>query len=167
MRTPKLHLRKFFTAPIIAAPLVLGLGGVALASNPTATSPALPSDQIVLNGSCIPATQVLAAAEKASSLYVPGGPPAGVIVNGNWIPAAMVTSSTGYMGGGLCAGLVVPTDQIIMRGSPTVAQVMAAAKQAMSLYVSGGPPAGVIVNGNWIPAGIATSTGGYSTTTGR
>jgi hypothetical protein len=109
----------------------------------------------------------MAAAQKTLSLYVPGGPPAGVIVNDNWIPAAMVTSSTGYLGGDVCAGLVVPTDQIIMTGSPTVAQVMAAANQAMSLYAPGGPPAGVIVNGNWIPAGIAASTGGYLTTTGR
>ena len=137
MRTPKVHIRKFVTAPIIAAPLVLGLGGVAVASNPTATSPALPSDQIALNGSCIPATQVLAAAQKALSLYIPGGPPAGVIVNGNWIPAGMVTTSTGYVGGGLCAGLVVATDQVILTGSPTATQVMAAAKQALSLYEIG------------------------------
>jgi hypothetical protein len=165
--TPKLHLKKFLAMPIMVAPLVLGLGGVALASNPTNPPPALPSDQIVLSGSCISASQVLAAAQQAAGLYVPGGPPAGVIVNGNWIPVAMVSKSNEYVNNSACAGPLLPStklpsDQISLDGPCLLqAQVMAAAHEAIDLYVPGGPPAGVIVNGTWVPAGIAANAGGF------
>ena len=37
---------------------------------------------------------------------------------------------------------------------------MTAAQDAIALYVAGDAPAGVIVNGNWVPAGIAANAGG-------
>jgi hypothetical protein len=163
--SPKLHVTKFLAVPIMVAPLVLGLGGVALAANPTNPPPPLPPDQIVLSAVCVSATQVTAAAQQALSLYVAGSPPAGLIINGNWMPAAQVASSVEYGGG--CAGPIVPTgspllptDQIAIAGCPSIAQVTTAAQDAVALYVPGAAPAGVIVNGNWVPAGIAASPGG-------
>ena len=94
-----------------------------------------------------------------------GGPPAGLIINDNWLPAAQVASSVAYGGG--CAGPLVPTggslrptDEIAITGCPSVTQVMTAAQDALALYVPGASPAGVIVNGNWVPAGIDASAGG-------
>jgi hypothetical protein len=163
--TPKLHLKKFLAIPIIVLPLVLGLGGVALAANPTNPPPALPSDQIVLTGVCLSSTQVNVAAQQAIGQYVAGDQPAGLIVNGNWVPAAAVANSEVYVGG--CAGPVLPTsssllptDQITINGCPSIAQVTTAAQDAVALYVPGDAPAGVIVNGNWVPAAIAASAGG-------
>jgi hypothetical protein len=163
--SPKLHLKKFLAVPTIALPLALGLGGVALAANPTNPPPPLPSDQIALSGVCLSATQVTEAAQQALSLYVVGSPPAGVIINGDWVPAPMVANSEEYVGG--CAGPVfptsssfLPTDQISITGCPSIAQVTTAAQDALALYLPGEPPAGVIVNGNWVPAGIAASAGG-------
>ena len=166
MHTPKFHLKKFLAIPIMVAPLVLGLGGVALAANPTNPPPALPSDQIVLTGACLSATQVSVAVQQAISQYAPGDQPAGVIINGNWMPAATLANSEGYVGG--CAGpllptnsSLLPTDQVAINGAClSVAQVMTAGQDAIGLYVAGDAPAGVIVNGNWVPAGIAANTGG-------
>jgi hypothetical protein len=145
-------------------PLVLGFAGVALAANPTNPPPALPSDQVVLTGVCLSATQVNAAAQQAIGAYVAGDQPAGLIVNGNWIPAGAVANEEVYVAG--CAGPVLPTsstllptDQITLTGCPSIAQVVTAAQDATALYVAGDEPAGVIVNGNWVPAGIAASGG--------
>jgi hypothetical protein len=173
-----LHLKKFLAIPVVVAPLVLGFGGVAFAGNPTEPPPALPSDQIVLNGSCVSVEQVVAAAEDAMALYVPGDQPAGVIVNGSWVPAAAAyyvafNSSSG------CVGLVAPTispvaptnnslfptDQIALSGSClSVQQVMAAAREAIALYVPGDQPAGVTVNGGWVPAAAAYAVAFNSST---
>ncbi len=165
MYLPKLRLTTLLTVPIVVAPLVLGLGGEALAANPTDPPPPLPADQIVLSGICLSSSQVTQAAQQALSLYVTGAPPAGLIINDNWLPAAQVASSVGYGGG--CAGPLVPTggafrptDQIAIAGCPSVTQVMTAAQDALALYVPGAAPAGVIVNGNWVPAGIDASAGG-------
>jgi hypothetical protein len=162
----KLHLKKFLAIPIMVAPLVLGFAGVAVAANPSDPPPVLPSDQIVLNGSCISATQVSTAAGQAVALYLPGSQPAGLIVNGDWLPAAMVANSGEYMGASPCAGPQISTaasaDQITLVGCMSTTQVMTAAQDAIDLYVTGDVPAGVIVNGNWVPAGIAASAGGYA-----
>ena len=164
MYTPKLHLKKFLAIPIIVLPLVLGLGGVALAANPTNPPPALPSDQVALTGVCLSSSQVAVAAQQALSFYAVGSQPAGVIVNGNWVPAEAVANSEVYVGG--CAGPVLPTsssllptDQITINGCPSVAQVVTAAQDAIALYVGGDAPAGVTVNGNWVPAGLAANGG--------
>jgi hypothetical protein len=166
--TSKLHLKKFLAIPIMVLPLVLGFGGVALAGNPTNPPPVLPSDQIVLTGVCLSSTQVNAAAQQAIGLYVAGDQPAGLIVNGNWLPAAAIANSEVYVGG--CAGPVLPTsssllptDQITITGCPSIAQVVTAAQDAIALYVPGDAPAGVTVNGNWVPAGIAASGGSFAT----
>jgi hypothetical protein len=164
-QSPKLHLKKFLAIPITVAPLVLGFGGVALAANPTDPPPPLPPDQVVLNGSCLSATQVAAAVQQATSQYFPGAEPAGVIINGNWMPAAIVANSEQYVNG--CAGPVLPTnssllptDQITMAACPSVAQLVTAGQDALGLYVPGDAPAGVIVDGDWVPAGIASTAGG-------
>jgi len=150
----------------MVAPLVLGFAGVAVAANPTNPPPVLPSDQIVLTGSCVSATQVLAAAQQAVSLYLPGSQPAGLIVNGNWLPAAMVAQSGEYVGAGQCAGpqvpSVLPADQITLTGCVSATEEATAAQDAIALYVAGDAPAGIIVNGNWVPGGIATNAGGYA-----
>lgn len=165
MHPPKLHLKKALAIPVIALPLTLGLGGVALAANPTNPPPPLPPDQVALIGVCLSSAQVTTAAQQALSLYVVGSPPAGLIVNGNWVPASMVASSVVYQGG--CAGPAaptsssfLPTDQINITGCRSIAQVTTAAQDAVDLYTPGDAPAGVIVNGNWVPAGLAASPGG-------
>jgi hypothetical protein len=149
----------------MVAPIVLGLGGVALAANPTG----LPSDQIAISGSCLSVSQVVAAGNQAMALYALGDEPAGVIVNGNWVPAAAVANSVALVSAGGCAGPalptnspLLPTDQItVALACPTSGQVIVAAQDAIALYVPGDLPAGVFVNGSWIPAGIAASSGGY------
>jgi hypothetical protein len=137
---------------------------MALAANPTNPPPALPSDQIALVGVCLSPTQVSVAAQQALGQYVPGDQPAGLIINGNWVPASAVAGTQTYVNG--CAvpelpsnSTLVPADQITISGCPSITQVEAVAKDAIAFYVSGDDPAGVIVNGNWVPAGIA-STGG-------
>ena len=161
----KHHLKKSLAIPVIVLPLTLGLGGVALAANPTDPPPPLPPDQIALNGVCLSAAQVTAAGQQALSLYAVGSPPAGLIINGNWVPASMVASAVAYQNG--CAGPIaptssslLPTDQINISGCPSIAQVTTAAQDAVDLYAPGDAPAGVIVNGNWVPAGLAASPGG-------
>ncbi|MGD0808696.1 MAG: hypothetical protein ABSA91_03130 [Acidimicrobiales bacterium] len=170
MYTHQLHLKKFLTIPVIVLPLVLGPAGMALAANPTNPPPALPADQIALVGVCLSPAQVTAAAQQAVAQYVAGDQPAGVVINGNWMPAAEVATNETYVGG--CAipellsnSTLVPSDQITMSGCPSVPQVEAAALDAIASYASGDDPAGVIVNGNWVPAGIA-STGGTVGTSG-
>src|ERR1700733_8167732 len=136
---------------------------MAVAANPTNPPPELPSDQIALVGACLSSTQVNTAAQQALAQYVAGGQPAGLIINGTWIPAAVDNTET-YLGG--CAlpdlptnSTLVPADQITINGCPSITQVETAAQDAIGWYVSGDAPAGVIVNGNWVPAGIAASGG--------
>jgi hypothetical protein len=137
---------------------------VALAANPTNPPPALPSDQVALTGLCLSQSQVAVAAQQALSFYAVGSQPAGVIINANWMPASMIADSETYVAG--CAGPVLPTsssllptDQITINGCPSVTQVTTAAQDAVALYVPGDAPAGVIVNGNWVPAGLAANGG--------
>jgi hypothetical protein len=150
----------------MVAPLVLGFAGVAVAGNPTDPPPVLPTDQIVLNGTCVSAAQVLAAAQQAVAQYTPGTQPAGVIVNGSWLPAAMVAQAGEYVGAGQCAGpqvpSVLPADQITLTGCVSATQEATAAQDAIDLYAAGDAPAGILVNSNWVPAGIATNAGGYA-----
>ena len=164
LHTPKLDLKKSLAVPVIALPLVLGFGGMALAANPTNPPPALPSDQIVLTGVCLSATQVSEAAQQALGQYAVGDQPAGLIINGTWMPAAVVANTETYVGG--CAAPQLPTnstllpaDQITINGCPSIMQVEIAANDAIAAYVSGDAPAGVIVNGNWAPAGVASTSG--------
>ncbi len=156
--------KRFLAIPLIALPLVLGPAGMALAANPTNPPPPLPSDQIALVGVCLSPTQVSVAAQQALGQFVAGDQPAGLIINGSWIPAAAVASTETYVNG--CAvpelptnSTLVPADQITISGCPSITQVEAVALDAIAYYVPGDDPAGVIVNGNWVPAGVA-STGG-------
>ena len=172
MLTAKLHLKKLLAIPLMVTPIVLGFAGAALAANPTVSSSPLPADQIVINSSCITVAQMVAAGQQAEALYVPGGPPAGLIINGNWMPAAMVVNSGEYIGANGCDPGVLPSNQVpsalpadqvtIAVACPSLSQVVAAAQDAISMYVPGGPPAGVITNGNWLPAGVAAGAGGYT-----
>jgi hypothetical protein len=166
LHTPKLHAKKFLAVPIIVAPLVLGSAGVALAGNPTDPPPPLPPDQIVLNGTCVSAAQVATAAQQALAQYTPGSPPAGLIVNGSWLPVAMSDATGVYVGAGQCAGpqvpSVLPADQIRLTGCVSATQEATAAQDAIDLYAAGDAPAGILVNSNWVPAGIATNAGGYA-----
>jgi hypothetical protein len=164
MRNGRPEKKKFLAIPIIVLPLVLGPAGMALAANPTNPPPPLPSDQIALVGVCLSSTQVSLAAQEALGQFVAGDPPAGLIINGNWVPAAAVATTVTYVNG--CAvpelpsnSTLVPADQISVSGCPSITQVEAVALDAIAYYVPGDNPAGVIVNGNWVPAGVA-STGG-------
>lgn len=47
--------------------------------------------------------------------------------------------------------------QLTVTGPVTPTQVAQAAQQALSAYTPGGPPAGVTINGNWVPASLAAS----------
>ena len=149
--------KKFLAVPVIALPLVLGLGGIALAANPTDPPPALPAGQVALTGTCLTPTQVAVAVQQALSAFSVA--PAGVVVNGSWIPADAVANFQQYIGG--CAvplwtsTLLTAPDQISLTGYVTSEQVAAAAQDAIDLYVPGEIPAGVLINGNWVPAGIA------------
>jgi hypothetical protein len=156
--------KKFLAIPVIVLPLVLGPAGMALAGNPTNPPPPLPSDQIALVGVCLSQTQVSMAAQQALGQFVAGDQPAGLIINGSWIPAAAVATTETYVNG--CAvpelptnSTLVPADQINISGCPSITQVESVALDAIAYYVPGDNPAGVIVNGNWVPAGVA-STGG-------
>ena len=106
----------------------------------------------------------ITAAQQALSQYAAGDQPAGLIINGNWVPAATVATTETYVNG--CAvpelpanSTLVPADQITISGCPSIPQVESVAQDAIAFYVSGDEPAGVIVNGNWVPAGVA-ATGG-------
>ena len=86
---------KRLLALCLTASLVLGLSSPAIAGNPTPPPPPLPADQLVLTGYCLPVDTVLAAADQALGLYALGDQPAGVIINGNWVPAAYLASNAG------------------------------------------------------------------------
>jgi hypothetical protein len=161
------HLKKFFAMPIMVATLVLGPGGVALADNPHNPPPALPPDELVLTGACVSLSLVMAAAEQAMNLYAPGAAPAGVVVNDDWVPAALGSGTVQFAATSGCAGTQLPADQIVVTGAcPSVGQVTAAAQQALGLYAPGDAPAGVIVNGTWVPAGVAETAAGNTVSNG-
>jgi hypothetical protein len=165
------HLKTLLAFPIMVAPLVLGLGGAAeaQAGSPTGAA-AMPADQIVLAGSCVSEAQVATAVQQAGSLYVPGAQPAGLIINGYWVPADAIAYSGEFFNTTGCATpaagsnapqLALATDQIAVNGDCVApASVITAAQDATDLYVQGGAPAGVILNGTWIPAGAASAVGG-------
>jgi hypothetical protein len=112
----------------------------------------------------------MTAAQQSWSLYAPGAQPAGLIINGYWVPAEAIAYSGEIFNGSGCADvalgsnapqLALATDQIALNGTCVApADVMTAAQDAADLYVVGGAPAGVIVNGTWIPAGAASAAGG-------
>jgi hypothetical protein len=159
LHTRILNLRKFIALPLMVATMVVGLGGVAVASTSSAIVAPFASDQIVINGTCSSA-QVMAMAAQAMSLYAPGDQPAGVIVNGQWLPAGMGANSSAFVTSSGCAVALLETDQIVLNGvclSPNL--VIATAREAMSLYAWGSQPAGVIVNGIWEPAAQAADLG--------
>ena len=166
MYTHKLGLKKFLALPIVVAPVVLGFAGAAFAQAPASTGATMPADQIVLTGACLSAAQVSTAAAQALNAYAIGDQPAGLIINGTWIPAALAATGEQYVNG--CAGPLLPansnllpTDQIVVSGNcPTQAQVTTAATDALSLYATGDQPAGVVVNGIFVPAGVASTADG-------
>jgi hypothetical protein len=171
MQRPKLRVKKFIAGPVLAVPLLLQFGGVALAQSAAQPAPTLPADQVVLNGTCVSMSQVIAAAQTALAAYAPGDQPAGVIVNGTWEPAALahvgaLATSQGCVGvaastSGPVSSTNLPageTDQIAVTGTClSAAQVVAAAQDAVMLYAPGDQPAGVIVNGTWVPAAAANA----------
>ena len=85
----------------------------------TSTTPPVPAnlapDQLVLTGTCIPDTTIVPEAQDAMALYVPFGPPAGVYINGNWVPAAFLagTASGNYVVGAPgCLSPVAPPTSV-------------------------------------------------------
>ena len=86
---------KRLLALCLTAGLVLGLSSPAIAGNPTPPPPPLPADQVNLAGGCITLLDVSVAITTAIYDYVPNGPPAGIIVNGNWVPAALAATTPG------------------------------------------------------------------------
>ena len=83
------------------------------------TTPAVPTnlapDQLVLTGTCIPATTIVPEAQDAMALYVPFGPPAGVYVNGNWVPAAYLAGAASgnyIVGAPGCTNPVAPPTSV-------------------------------------------------------
>jgi hypothetical protein len=83
------------------------------------TTPTVPAnlapDQLVLTGSCIPDTTIVPEAQDAMALYVPFGPPAGVYINGNWVPAAYLagTASGNFVVGAAgCLNPVAPPTSV-------------------------------------------------------
>ena len=83
------------------------------AATTTTTLPAvLPADQLILNGSCIPGQTVFQTAEEAMANYAPGMQPAGVYINGAWVPAPYLAAFSGDFvvgAAGCTAPLGVPT----------------------------------------------------------
>ena len=88
---------------------IIALAVPAVTSVAQADTP--PADQIVLDGSCLSLSDVLAAAQQAIAAYVPGGPPAGVTINNTWAPAVLLLTNAGYFAGdlGWCAQVAPPT----------------------------------------------------------
>jgi hypothetical protein len=83
------------------------------------TTPAVPAnlapDQLVLTGPCIPDTTIVPEAQDAMALYVPFGPPAGVYINGNWVPAAYLAGAASgnfVVGAAGCVNPVAPPTSV-------------------------------------------------------
>ena len=78
---------------------------------PVAQAGTLPADQIVLDGSCLSMGDVLGAAQAALAAYVAGGPPAGVTINNDWVPAVYLLTNAGQFAGGsgLCTQIATTT----------------------------------------------------------
>ena len=102
-----MKIAKYLTAASALA-VALAVTGAELAASaqttttasPTTTTatpvPAnLPPDQLVLTGSCISGAVAYQTAEEAIDEYAPGDQPAGVYVNGMWLPAPYLLASGG------------------------------------------------------------------------
>jgi hypothetical protein len=110
-----LTIKKSVVAGAGAAIIALAVPGIAA----IAQGATLPADQIVLNGSCLSVDDVLAAAQQAMAAYVLGGPPAGVIINNNWVPAAFLASNEGEYAVNLgCAPIGPPASTASDPASP-------------------------------------------------
>jgi len=154
-------VRKFIAGSAMAAMLLLGTAGIASATAPIST---IPTDQVVLSGSCITLLQVSTAVSMAQDNYVPGGAPAEIIVNGTVVPVAVAANTPGNyvvnLGCPYFSGSVnpLPKDQVALGGTcTTLVQVQNAVALATANYTPGNPPAGIVVNGNFVPVGLAGS----------
>jgi hypothetical protein len=120
-----MKIHKFLTAgAALSVALVLSglsVSGVSASAQTTTTTAAattttvpanLPADQLILNGSCIPAQTIFQTAEEAMANYAPGSAPAGVYLNGGWVPAPYMAAFSGLVAVGApgCVSSVgVPT----------------------------------------------------------
>jgi hypothetical protein len=103
--------RKMLIVSAVAfAGFATALSGAAYAG---LTSTAVPSaDQIVLVGSCVQGPQVQAAAAQAEAIFLitpAPAPPAGVIVNGDWLPYSVAISYTASFGCDFETATTLPT----------------------------------------------------------
>ena len=79
-KRPQVRLSVFLASLAAVSIALLGMPSAAFGSTP-------PPDQLTITGSCITVPELVALAEQAIMAYVVNGPPAGVWVNGNWVPA--------------------------------------------------------------------------------
>jgi hypothetical protein len=102
-----LTLRKSLLGGASIAIIALAVPTVA----PMAQAATPPADQIVLTGSCLSMGDVLGAAQAALAAYVAGGPPAGVTINNDWVPAVYLLTNAGQFAGGsgLCTQIATTT----------------------------------------------------------
>jgi hypothetical protein len=126
-----MKIPKYLTAGAVLTLALTATGVSASAQTTTATtttttapstSPATPAvpanlapDQLVLTGTCIPDTTIVPEAQDAMALYVPFGPPAGVYINGNWVPAAYLAgpaSGNYIVGAAGCTNPVAPPTSV-------------------------------------------------------
>jgi len=73
------------------------------------------SAQTTTTTTCIPDTTIVPEAQDAMALYVPFGPPAGVYVNGNWVPAAYLAGAASgnyIVGAPGCTNPVAPPTSV-------------------------------------------------------
>jgi hypothetical protein len=164
---------------LIAAAAIIGLAAPmatpAFASTTTATAVA---SQLVLNG-CVTPAQLEAAATTALANFASNetalgtSAPAGVTVNGDWVPASLLSATPGLAGIFACPSLVVPgplvfsftaaTTESVLTGCVAPAQLLAAATLAITNWgtneanLGTSTPAGVTVNGEWFPASLLLS----------
>jgi hypothetical protein len=166
---------KIILATVATIAVAIGIAGplaaAAFASTPPAA--ALPS-QLVLDG-CVSASQLEATAETAISNWSSNeaslgtSAPAGVTVNGNWFPAALDFSAPWAASIFTCASATegadfyTATSQAVLNGCVTSVQLDAAATLTVTNWseneqsTGSSAPAGVTVNGTWIPSGLLTS----------
>jgi hypothetical protein len=79
--------KAFMTMCAIAGTAVVGVPAAAYGG---ALPTSLPNDQLIVSGSCVTESQLLTASLQAISDYAPGSQPAGVYINGNWVPANLL-----------------------------------------------------------------------------
>ncbi len=60
---------------------------------PTQAAPNPSASQLDVSGPSVSSSDVASAAEQALKNYTPGGPPAGITVNGTWVPASIAASN--------------------------------------------------------------------------